>query len=362
MSGIIWIIVVGFVAGMIARWLSPGPNKPAGFILTTVLGIAGAFLATFIGQTIGWYRADQGARLHRRDRSARSWCCSSGTGWWRAASSAILAIRKSSPISRARSHSFAIGTFGKLKEARHGTDGYPQRNAERPARPASAGAARAQSGGMSPIMMALLGLLAYKAMKGGGLGTCSARQRRPARRPHLHPARAPRWRRRARRHSRRHVRRWTGRRSRRSRRTQRRWPVAGGMLGGRPGGTRAGGWRPGGGLGGILGGLLGGAAAGTVLNGGLGQVLQDLQRSGQGRTAQSWVGTRPERGHRARRSRARARRRHHQRAQPADRHVARRAAAGPEPEPAGAGRSAHARRPAADRRRSAALVRPKTYF
>jgi uncharacterized membrane protein YeaQ/YmgE (transglycosylase-associated protein family) len=61
MSGIIWIIVVGFVAGLIARWLSPGPNTPSGFILTTVLGIGGAFLATFIGQTIGWYRADQGA-------------------------------------------------------------------------------------------------------------------------------------------------------------------------------------------------------------------------------------------------------------------------------------------------------------
>ena len=61
MSGIIWIIVVGFVAGIIARILSPGPNNPSGFILTTVLGIAGAFIATFIGQTIGWYRADQGA-------------------------------------------------------------------------------------------------------------------------------------------------------------------------------------------------------------------------------------------------------------------------------------------------------------
>jgi uncharacterized membrane protein YeaQ/YmgE (transglycosylase-associated protein family) len=61
MSGIIWIIIVGFVAGLIARWLSPGPNNPAGFILTTVLGIAGAFLATFIGQAIGWYSADQGA-------------------------------------------------------------------------------------------------------------------------------------------------------------------------------------------------------------------------------------------------------------------------------------------------------------
>ena len=61
MSGIIWIIVVGFIAGIIARVLSPGPNNPSGFILTTVLGIAGAFLATFIGQTIGWYRIDQGA-------------------------------------------------------------------------------------------------------------------------------------------------------------------------------------------------------------------------------------------------------------------------------------------------------------
>ena len=61
MSGFIWIVVVGFVAGIIARILSPGPNNPAGFILTTVLGIAGAFLATFVGQTIGWYRPDQGA-------------------------------------------------------------------------------------------------------------------------------------------------------------------------------------------------------------------------------------------------------------------------------------------------------------
>ena len=61
MSGIIWIIVIGFVAGIIARLLSPGPNNPTGFILTTVLGIAGSFLATFIGQTVGWYRSDQGA-------------------------------------------------------------------------------------------------------------------------------------------------------------------------------------------------------------------------------------------------------------------------------------------------------------
>jgi len=61
MGGIIWIIVIGFVAGLIARWLSPGPNNPSGFILTVVLGIAGAFLATFIGQAIGHYGPDQGA-------------------------------------------------------------------------------------------------------------------------------------------------------------------------------------------------------------------------------------------------------------------------------------------------------------
>jgi uncharacterized membrane protein YeaQ/YmgE (transglycosylase-associated protein family) len=61
MSGILWIIIVGFVAGIIARILSPGPNNPSGFILTTVLGILGAFLATWVGQAIGHYSADQGA-------------------------------------------------------------------------------------------------------------------------------------------------------------------------------------------------------------------------------------------------------------------------------------------------------------
>ena len=61
MGGIIWVIVVGFVAGIIARVLSPGQNNPTGFILTTVLGIAGAFLATWIGQAIGHYGPDQGA-------------------------------------------------------------------------------------------------------------------------------------------------------------------------------------------------------------------------------------------------------------------------------------------------------------
>ena len=62
--GIIWTIIIGFVAGLIARFLHPGvSNEPSGFILTTLLGIAGAFLATFLGQAVGWYRAGEGAGL-----------------------------------------------------------------------------------------------------------------------------------------------------------------------------------------------------------------------------------------------------------------------------------------------------------
>jgi uncharacterized membrane protein YeaQ/YmgE (transglycosylase-associated protein family) len=59
--GILWIVIIGFAAGIVARLLAPGPNKPSGFILTTVLGIVGAFVATFVGQAVGWYRPDQGA-------------------------------------------------------------------------------------------------------------------------------------------------------------------------------------------------------------------------------------------------------------------------------------------------------------
>ena len=60
---IIEIILIGFVAGIIARLLAPGSNNPAGFILTTLLGIAGAFVATWVGQAVGWYQPDQGAGL-----------------------------------------------------------------------------------------------------------------------------------------------------------------------------------------------------------------------------------------------------------------------------------------------------------
>jgi uncharacterized membrane protein YeaQ/YmgE (transglycosylase-associated protein family) len=61
--GILWVVIIGFIAGIIAKLIAPGPNNPQGFILTTVLGIVGAFLATFIGQAIGHYGPDQGAGL-----------------------------------------------------------------------------------------------------------------------------------------------------------------------------------------------------------------------------------------------------------------------------------------------------------
>jgi uncharacterized membrane protein YeaQ/YmgE (transglycosylase-associated protein family) len=63
MGVFLWIILIGFIAGIIARLLVPGPYKPAGFFLTTVLGVAGAFLATFVGQFAGWYRPGEGAGI-----------------------------------------------------------------------------------------------------------------------------------------------------------------------------------------------------------------------------------------------------------------------------------------------------------
>jgi uncharacterized membrane protein YeaQ/YmgE (transglycosylase-associated protein family) len=59
---IIWTIIIGFVAGVIAKFLHPGSsNEPSGFIWTTVLGIVGAVLATYLGQAIGWYKAGESA-------------------------------------------------------------------------------------------------------------------------------------------------------------------------------------------------------------------------------------------------------------------------------------------------------------
>lgn len=61
--GIIWTIIIGFIAGVLAKLLTPGRNEPSGFILTTVLGIIGAVAATWLGQALGLYRADEGAGL-----------------------------------------------------------------------------------------------------------------------------------------------------------------------------------------------------------------------------------------------------------------------------------------------------------
>jgi uncharacterized protein YidB (DUF937 family) len=122
------------------------------------------------------------------------------------------------------------------------------------------GGQRPAGGGMSPITMALLGLLAYKALKssGGQAGPASGAAPAPA-----------------------------GNTS---------GGGLGGILGGLFGGG-AGGAGPGGNLGGLipggLGGLLGGAGAGSVLSGGLGNLIKDLQNSGQGQVAKSWVANGP---------------------------------------------------------------------
>ena len=61
--GILWTILIGFIAGVLAKLITPGENEPSGFILTTLLGIVGAFVATYLGQALGWYEAGEGAGL-----------------------------------------------------------------------------------------------------------------------------------------------------------------------------------------------------------------------------------------------------------------------------------------------------------
>jgi uncharacterized membrane protein YeaQ/YmgE (transglycosylase-associated protein family) len=60
---ILWTIIIGFIAGVIAKFIMPGDNEPSGFILTAILGIIGAFVATYLGQALGWYRPGEGAGL-----------------------------------------------------------------------------------------------------------------------------------------------------------------------------------------------------------------------------------------------------------------------------------------------------------
>jgi uncharacterized membrane protein YeaQ/YmgE (transglycosylase-associated protein family) len=62
--GILWTIVIGLVAGIVAKFLVPGTrNEPSGYILTAVLGVVGAIVATYLGQALGWYGPDEGAGL-----------------------------------------------------------------------------------------------------------------------------------------------------------------------------------------------------------------------------------------------------------------------------------------------------------
>ncbi len=61
--GILWTILIGFVAGLIAKFIVPGNREPSGFILTTLLGVIGAFVATFLGQQLGCYQPGEGAGL-----------------------------------------------------------------------------------------------------------------------------------------------------------------------------------------------------------------------------------------------------------------------------------------------------------
>jgi len=60
---VLWTIIIGFVAGVIAKFLMPGDNEPSGFILTTILGIVGAFVASYLGGALGWYGPGEGAGL-----------------------------------------------------------------------------------------------------------------------------------------------------------------------------------------------------------------------------------------------------------------------------------------------------------
>jgi len=58
---IIWTIIIGFLAGLVAKFIMPGDNEPSGFIMTTILGVVGSIVASYLGQALGWYKAGEGA-------------------------------------------------------------------------------------------------------------------------------------------------------------------------------------------------------------------------------------------------------------------------------------------------------------
>ncbi len=59
---ILWTIIIGFIVGVVAKFIMPGDKtEPQGFILTVILGIVGAFVATYLGQAVGWYNSGESA-------------------------------------------------------------------------------------------------------------------------------------------------------------------------------------------------------------------------------------------------------------------------------------------------------------
>lgn len=161
-----------------------------------------------------------------------------------------------------------MGLLDILNGMQNGPKG--QRQAPPPTQPGSR-ASSGSGGGLSPVMKALLGLVAYNAVKGKGGKPAAPGQSAPLPPGGTVTAGKP----------------GGGGLD----------DILGGLFGGKPVGSPVGGAKPGGSLSemlpGGLGGLLGGAGAGGVLSGGLSNIVKQLQNSGQGRVAQSWVGTGP---------------------------------------------------------------------
>jgi uncharacterized membrane protein YeaQ/YmgE (transglycosylase-associated protein family) len=60
--GLIWMCLIGLLAGALAKWIMPGPDK-GGWVMTMLLGIVGAVIAGFLGRAVGWYEPGEGAGL-----------------------------------------------------------------------------------------------------------------------------------------------------------------------------------------------------------------------------------------------------------------------------------------------------------
>ena len=61
--GILWTLIIGFVAGVIAKFLLTGQSGASDWLWTTILGVVGAFVAAYLGQALGWYQPGEGAGL-----------------------------------------------------------------------------------------------------------------------------------------------------------------------------------------------------------------------------------------------------------------------------------------------------------